>query len=111
MEGVRENTEPDGGNADSSGAWQGRGQRGGGGGGKGESRPASSSSSSSSSSSELDEEGAAAGPEVVAEAELAPLLATYPYCMPVGRRGVGGFRRNTSALCTCGCVHVCVCMQ
>lgn len=54
------------------------------------SRPASSSSSSSSSSSELDDEGAAAGSEVAAEAELAPLLATYPYCIPVGRRGGGG---------------------
>lgn len=54
--------------------------------GKSHSRPASSSSSSSSSSSELDDEGAAAGSEVAAEAELAPLLATYPYCIPVGRR-------------------------
>lgn len=58
-------------------------------------RPASSSSSSSSSSSELDDEGAVAGPEAGAEAELAPLLATYPYCRPVGRRAVGEEHEKT----------------
>lgn len=57
-------------------------------------RPASSSSSSSSSS-ELDDEGAVAGPEAGAEAELAPLLATYPYCRPVGRRAVGEEHEKT----------------
>lgn len=55
-------------------------------------RPASSSSSSSS---ELDDEGAVAGPEAGAEAELAPLLATYPYCRPVGRRAVGEEHEKT----------------
>lgn len=57
-------------------------------------RPASSSSSSSSSS-ELDDEGAVAGPEAGAEAELAPLLATYPYCRPVGRRAAGEEHEKT----------------
>ena len=41
-------------------------------------------------------EGAAAGPEVVAEADaIPPLLATYPYCMPVGRGEWERYIRNT----------------
>lgn len=39
-----------------------------------------------------------AGPEGGAEAELAPLLATYPYCRPVGRRAVGEEHEKTVML-------------